>query len=103
MSTSNQDSPAVRRTILDMSPSELEAFISDLQEKRMLTRRRYEEAEKMRQKVRDEKARAQMETLLRQMETITKSIETNTNKMQKKYGQFMTLYRIAEIEGEVNK
>lgn len=96
------DSPTERISILDMSDADLEAYTSDLQEKRMLTHKRYEEAETARKKVRDEKTRAQMETLLRQMAKSMAAIDKHAETFQKKYGQVMTMKRIAEMEGEAD-
>ena len=100
--TTKQDSPTERITILDMSQAELESYMHDLQAKRMLTRQRYEEAETARKKVRDEKMRGQMETLLRQMKKSMEAIDKHSETFQKKYGQVMTMKRIADMEGEAD-
>ena len=88
--------------ILSMPLDQVDALVSDLQEKRMLTRRRYEQAEAMKKKVRDEKTREQMQTCLNRMLKARDAIEKKIEAFEKDYGKLTTLYRIAEIEGFVD-
>lgn len=90
--------PTERPDILNMSQDELDALVTSLQDKRMLTRKRYEEAELARKRVRDEKTRAQMETCLMRMHKATIAIDKHIAKFEKDYSTLMTLKRIAAIE-----
>ena len=103
MTPSSDPQPTERHTILDMSQAELDQYISDLQQKRMLTRKRFEEAELVRKRVRDEKTRAEMETILRQMKKAMEAIDKHGATFEKKYGTFMTLKRMSEITGELDE
>lgn len=86
--------------ILSMSQEQVDAMVSDLQEKRMLTRRRYEEAQLQAKRVRDEKARGQMETCLMRMKKCVEAIDKKIEAFEKDYKRLDTLKRIAMMEGE---
>lgn len=86
--------------ILSMSQEQIDAMVSDLQGKRMRTRLAYEEAEAARKRVRDDKARSQMETCLMRMKKARDAIDKKVEAFEKDYSKLMMLKRIAEIEGE---
>ena len=104
MSTSSSDQEQSEPTevpdILSMSQEQIDAMVSDLQEKRMLTRRRYEEAQLAKKRVRDEQARAQMETCLMRMKKCVDAIDKKIEAFEKDYKRLDTLKRIAMMEGE---
>lgn len=84
--------------ILSMSQEQVDELVTTLQSKRMLTRQRYEEAERVKQTVRDAKTKAQMETCLMRMLKARDQIEKKVEAFEKDYARLMTLKRIAEIE-----
>ncbi len=95
--------PTERPDILNMTQAQLDELVTNLQHKRLATRKRYEEAQAAKQRVRDDKARAQMETCLIRMNKELIAIDKKVAKFEKDYATLMQLKRIAVIEGEYSE